>query len=254
MRLTKTFYSFNIWITFELTVSFPLDWYPVASVHGCAYGALFKRRCPEINSYLLLQHFTPANLNILIMSKKFKMKIKYSVKPQTVLTVQKENAFFAASIGTSGCRLHCISGLLRIPRLHLPPLQTKLLIRCANQRTTKPKPDRGQHHNVCDLTSCWRSESHGLGQRGPGWAWWLWWLWWWSPQLVMTTAGHAKALNILLSVWVFLCRVKKQANRFWHPPCPGRRKCFRFHGYLGFQVPITVSVFIYLIAIWKWET
>lgn len=189
MRLTKTFYSFNIWITFELTVSFPLDWYPVASVHGCAYGALFKRRCPEINSYLLLQHFTPANLNILIMSKKFKMKIKYSVKPQTVLTVQKENAFFAASIGTSGCRLHCISGLLRIPRLHLPPLQTKLLIRCANQRTTKPKPDRGQHHNVCDLTSCWRSEAMALArevQGGPGGSGGCGGghhSWWW-PQLV----------------------------------------------------------------------
>lgn len=29
------------------------------------------------------------------------MKIKYCVKPQTVLTVQKENAFFVASISTS---------------------------------------------------------------------------------------------------------------------------------------------------------
>lgn len=40
------------------------------------------------------------------MSKKFKMKIKYCVKPQTVLTVQKENAFFAAPISTSVTILH----------------------------------------------------------------------------------------------------------------------------------------------------
>lgn len=40
------------------------------------------------------------------MSKKFKIKIKYCVKPQTVLTVQKENAFFAASISTSVTILH----------------------------------------------------------------------------------------------------------------------------------------------------
>lgn len=34
------------------------------------------------------------------------MKIKYCVKPQTVLTVQKENAFFAAPISTSVTILH----------------------------------------------------------------------------------------------------------------------------------------------------
>lgn len=34
------------------------------------------------------------------------MKIKYFVKPPTVLTVQKENAFFAAPISTSVTRPH----------------------------------------------------------------------------------------------------------------------------------------------------
>lgn len=38
------------------------------------------------------------------------MKIKYCVKPQTVLTVQKENAFFAASISTS-VTIHCVTSL-----------------------------------------------------------------------------------------------------------------------------------------------
>lgn len=38
------------------------------------------------------------------------MKIKYCVKPQTVLTVQKENAFFAASISTS-VTVHCVISL-----------------------------------------------------------------------------------------------------------------------------------------------
>lgn len=38
------------------------------------------------------------------------MEIKYCVKPQTVLTVQKENAFFAASISTSAT-VHCVTSL-----------------------------------------------------------------------------------------------------------------------------------------------
>lgn len=38
------------------------------------------------------------------------MKIKYCVKPQTVLTVQKENAFFAASISTSAT-VRCVTSL-----------------------------------------------------------------------------------------------------------------------------------------------
>lgn len=38
------------------------------------------------------------------------MKIKYCVKPQTVLTVQKENAFFAASISTSAT-IRCVTSL-----------------------------------------------------------------------------------------------------------------------------------------------
>lgn len=70
------------------------------------------------------------------MSKKFKIKIKYCVKPQTVLTVQKENAFFAASIGTSATVCCYIPGLLRIPRLPLLPLQTKPFSRWTDQRDT----------------------------------------------------------------------------------------------------------------------
>lgn len=35
------------------------------------------------------------------------MKLKDCLKPQTVLTVQKENAFFAASVNTAVI-LHCI--------------------------------------------------------------------------------------------------------------------------------------------------
>lgn len=42
---------------------------------------------------------------------------------------------------------------------------------------------------LCDRMSCWRSESCGLGQRGPGWAWWFWWLWW-SPQLCWNVSGE----------------------------------------------------------------
>lgn len=203
MRLTKTFYSFNIWITFELTVSFPLDWYPVASVHGCAYGALFKRRCPEINSYLLLQHFTPASLNILIMSKKFKMKIKYSVKPQTVLTVQKENAFFAASIGTSGCRLHCISGF---PSLHCSgfPVSISPLSKLNFSSDVQIKEPPSQNQTEANTTMCvtWHPaggrramalarEVQG-GPGGSGGCGGGHHSWWW-PQLVT------------LKLWTFSC-------------------------------------------------
>lgn len=54
--------------------------------------------------------------------------------------------------------------------------------------------------------------------------------------------------NFLLAFWAFFFgKDKKQANRVsQHPPRPGRRKCFGFHGDLGFRVPVTVSVFIYL--------
>lgn len=95
---------------------------------------LFQAPLPWNKLILFLQDFKPANLNILIMSKKFKMMIKYCVKPQTVLTVQKENAFFAAPIRCALAHLwpYYFSGLFRIPRL-LPLFQTKLLSRWTDQ-------------------------------------------------------------------------------------------------------------------------
>lgn len=103
------------------------------------------------------------------MSKKFKRKIKYCLKPQTVLTVQKENAIFAASVSTSVSVSRVVapdcSG--RIPCLPLPLSKPSL---SADVQTKEPPSQKQPQANttICDWRSCWRSERGGLAQRGPG--------------------------------------------------------------------------------------
>lgn len=87
------------------------------------------------------------------------MKIIYCVEPQTVLTVQKENAFFAASISTSAT---------------LPVLDLWIAQDSVSSSLTPPnqtiqqmdRPKRQASSNTCCWRSCWGRKSSGLARRG----------------------------------------------------------------------------------------
>lgn len=108
------------------------------------------------------------------------MKIKYSVKPQTVLTVQKENAFFAASMSTSVSVGHVAALVCSGFPVSLSPHPNQAsLSRCANQRATEPETTTGQHHNLwlevlLEVRAWWPCPERprpcaGGGHHGPCW-------------------------------------------------------------------------------------
>lgn len=108
------------------------------------------------------------------------MKIKYCVKPQTVLTVQKENAFFAASMSTSVSVGHVAALVCSGFPVSLSPHPNQAsLSRCANQRATEPETATGQHHNLwlevlLEVRAWWPCPERprpcaGGGHHGPCW-------------------------------------------------------------------------------------